>query len=98
MSLKTVSVSKEPIRTMGGLTVMPDCLIEDMAVSEESVLILPGATTWNDPKHSAILGRVRELLAAGGTVCAICGATAALVGVGLLDGRPIPATGRDFLK
>ena len=27
ISLKTVSYSKEPIRTMGGLTIVPDCLI-----------------------------------------------------------------------
>ena len=32
VSLKTVSYSKEPIHTMGGLTVIPDCLIDDIAV------------------------------------------------------------------
>ena len=55
VSLKTVSYSKEPIHTMGGLTVIPDCLIDDIAVKETSVLLLPGADTWSDPKHSAII-------------------------------------------
>ena len=55
VSLKTVSYSKEPIHTMGGLTVIPDCLIDDVVVSETSVLLLPGADTWNDPKHGAII-------------------------------------------
>ena len=32
MSLKTVSYSKEPIITMGGLTILPNCSIDDMAV------------------------------------------------------------------
>ena len=57
VSLKTVSYSKEPIHTMGGLTVIPDCLIDDVIVSETSVLLLPGADTWNDPKHGAIIKR-----------------------------------------
>lgn len=98
MSLKTVSVSKEPIRTMGGLTVTPDCLISDMVVSKESVLLLPGGATWNDPKHGAILEKAEELLSAGGTVCAICGATAALAGIGLLDSRPHTSNGPGFLE
>lgn len=57
VSLKTVSYSKEPIHTMGGLTVIPDCLIDDIVVSETSVLLLPGADTWNDPRHGASLKR-----------------------------------------
>ena len=46
VSLKTVSYSKEPIRSMGGMTIVPDCLIDDIIVSETSVLLLPGANTW----------------------------------------------------
>ena len=95
--VKTVSGAKEPIHTMGGLTVVPDCLIEEIAAEERSVLLLPGANTWNDPRHGAILAKARELLLAGGTVCAICGATAALAGVGLLDSRPHTSNGPGFL-
>ena len=98
VSLKTVGASKEPIHTMGGLTVMPDCLIDEIAASETSVLLLPGANTWNDPKHGAILAKASELLSAGGTVCAICGATAALAGAGLLDNRPHTSNGPGFLE
>ena len=97
VSLKTVSVSKEPIRTMGGLTIAPDCLIDDMIVSETSVLILPGATTWNDPKHSAIIKKASEFLSLGATVCAICGATAALANFGLLNNRPHTSNGMGFI-
>lgn len=98
ISLKTVSVSKVPIHTMGGLAVVPDCLIDEIAVSDTSVLLLPGANTWNDPKHGAILEKARELLAVGTTVCAICGATAALAGTGLLDNRPHTSNGPGFLE
>lgn len=97
-ALKTVSVTKEPIHTMGGLTIIPDCLIDDIVVSETSVLILPGADTWNAPKHRAILEKAGEFLSLGATVCAICGATAALAGVGLLDHRPHTSNGAGFLE
>lgn len=98
VSLKTVSDSKSPIKTMGGLTVAPDCLIEEITAEEQSVLLLPGANTWSDPRHSAILAKARDLLLAGGTVCAICGATAALAGVGLLDSRRHTSNGPGFLE
>lgn len=98
VSLKTVSYTKEPVRTMGGLTIIPDCSIEDIVVSETSVLLLPGANTWNDSKHGAILEKAREFLTLGATVCAICGATAALAGFGLLDNRPHTSNGAGFLE
>lgn len=96
--VKTVSDSKEAIHTMGGLTVVPDCLINDMVVSETSVLLLPGANTWSEPKHGAILEKAREFLDLGATVSAICGATAALAGAGLLDHRPHTSNGPGFLE
>ncbi len=98
VSLKTVSLTKEPIHTMGGLTIMPDCLVEEIAVSETSILLLPGADTWNDSKHRAILEKAGEFLSLGATVCAICGATAALAGFGLLDNRPHTSNGPGFLE
>ena len=98
VSLKTVSYSKEPIHTMGGLTIMPDCLIDDIAVSETSVLLLPGANTWNDSKHEAILEKAREFLSLGAAVCAICGATAALADFGLLNNRSHTSNGAGFLE
>lgn len=98
VSLKTVSYSKEPIHTMGGLTVIPDCLIDDIVVSETSVLLLPGADTWNDPRHGAILKKAGEFLSIGATVGAICGATTALANYGLLDNRRHTSNGQGFLE
>lgn len=98
VSLKTVSDSKEPIKTMGGLTIVPDCLIDDIVVSETSVLLLPGADTWNDPKHGAIIEKASESLSLGATVGAICGATAALANFGLLNNRPHTSNGPGFLE
>lgn len=98
ISLKTVSCSKEPVNTMGGMTIVPDCTIEDIAVSKASVLLLPGANTWGDPKHRAIIEKAGEFLSFGATVGAICGATAALAGAGLLDERSHTSNGAGFLE
>ncbi len=97
VSVKTVSVSKEPVKTMGGLTILPDCVIDDIAVNAQSVLLLPGGNTWDDPKHAAIVQKAAELLSVNAAVCAICGATAALAHAGLLDHRPHTSNGAGFL-
>lgn len=98
VSIKTVAISKEPVKTMGGLMIVPDRSICDIEVDEKSVLLLPGANTWNDPKHSAIIKKAGELLSAGAMVCAICGATAALANAGLLDQRPHTSNGSGYLE
>lgn len=98
ISVKTAGISKEPVRTMGGFTIIPDCSVSDIMVNERSVLLLPGANTWNDPRHAAIIEKAGELLSAGGMVCAICGATAALANAGLLDQRLHTSNGMGYLE
>ncbi len=96
--LRTVSFSQAPINTMGGMTIVPNCLVDDIVVSETSMLLLPGADTWNDLKHGAIIEKASELLSSGAVVCAICGATAALANSGILDKRPHTSNGPGFLE
>lgn len=98
VSVKTVAISREPVKTMGGLTIIPDCAINDIVVSEKSVLLLPGANTWDDPKHGIIIEKAGEFLSAGAMVCAICGATVALANAGLLDQRPHTSNGAGYLE
>lgn len=80
------------------MTIVPNCLIDDIVVSETSMLLLPSADTWNDPKHGAIIEKASEFLSLDATVCAICGATAALANFGLLDKRPHTSNGPGFLE
>lgn len=98
VSVKMAGISQEPVRTMGGLTVTPDCAVSDIAVNENSVLLLPGAAAWGDPRHDSVIERAGELLRAGAVVCAICGATAALANAGLLDQRPHTSNGAGYLE
>lgn len=98
ITVKTVGISKKAVKTMGGLTVIPDCSISDMVMNERSVLLLPGANTWSDPIHGAIIDKAGGLLSAGGMVGAICGATAALANVGLLNQRLHTSNGMGYLE
>lgn len=98
VSFKTVGLSEEPVKTMGGLHVIPDGVIGSVGVNAQSVLLLPGGNTWEDPKHGPVIQKAAELLDAGGAVCAICGATAALARAGLLDRRRHTSNGAGFLE
>ncbi len=97
ISIKKVSLTKEPVCTMGGFQILPDCLLEEMELGKDSMLLLPGANTWEDARHRAIVEKAEELLGAGGVVCAICGATVALANQGLLDHTVHTSNGVGFL-
>ncbi len=97
LAVKTVSYSKDAVHSMGGLTILPDCTLDEVAATRENMLILPGSNQWNAPEHRAVLEKTKEFLQNGGAVAAICGATVALAGTGLLDERPHTSNGKGFL-
>lgn len=37
---------------MGGLTILPDSLIDAMVVNAKILLLLPAANTWENLKHA----------------------------------------------
>ena len=98
VNVRTVGLTDGSVKTMGGLTVIPDITLEEVSVSDESLLILPGGNTWGDGKHLPVINKAKELLLSGGSVAAICDATLALASAGLLDERPHTSNGPGFLE
>ncbi len=98
VELKTVSYSKDPVMSMGGLTITSDCTVDEAEAAKGNMLILPGSDRWSAPEHAEILKKAQEFLAAGAGVAAICGATVALAGLGLLDDRTHTSNGEGFLQ
>lgn len=96
--VKTVSHLKNPITSMGGLTIVPDMLIKDIQVNKDNVLILPGSDTWGKPENVEILEIAKQFFEANGLVTAICGATVALANVGILDDKKHTSNGVGFLN
>ncbi len=92
ITVRTVGVGGLPVRSKGGLQVLPDAALPDVSPpgtgspddEVPDLLVLPGADTW-DAGHEQALDLARRTRAAGGTVAAICGATLGLARIGMLD-------------
>lgn len=98
IQIKTVSLTKEVVHSMGGLAIVPDCSVDEIVVDKENVLLLPGSDKWSEPEHIQILKMAQKYLASGAMVAAICGATVALANMGLLDERKHTSNGAGFLE
>ena len=95
---KHAAVSKDSIKTMGGLSVVPDCTIDEISADENTVLILPGADSWNETKNEAILEKALKILEAGGTVCRFAAQPLLLPKRAFLTKDRTQATAKAFLK
>ena len=98
VNVTAVGLTKQPVITMGGLTIVPDITLKEISVLSQSILLLPGGNTWSEEKHGPVVDKAKEILTSGGTVAAICGATLALASAGLLDERPHTSNGPGFLE
>lgn len=85
--VRTVGQDRTPVRSMGGLTIVPDLTLAELSPSESAMLILPGADLWSDASTDPVLSKAKEFVDAGVPVAAICGATFGLARAGLLDDR-----------
>ena len=95
---RTVGETSDSVRTMGGLTVVPDSVLEDIRVSKDTTLIIPGSERWQGLSSSPVMDVAESIHSSGGTVCAICGATAALAERGMLDSVRHTSNGPGFLE
>ncbi|MEU6683649.1 DJ-1/PfpI family protein [Streptomyces sp. NPDC046832] len=86
--IRTVGPTTAPVRSTGGLRILPDLALADLRPEDSALLILPGADLWDTSGDLAPFARTaRAFLDAGVPVAAICGATAGLAREGLLDDR-----------
>ncbi len=97
MRLRTVGLTADPVRTVGGLTIVPDATIDELRIDDSAMLVLPGADTWTEPEQQRWLEQAQRSLDFGLPVAAICGATYALAAGGFLDHRPHTGPDRGFL-
>ncbi len=85
--VKTVAVKKDPVSTVGGISIMPDLTLDELSAQGSSMLILPGGAAWDEGKNIEVIKVADMFLDSGKTVAAICGATAGLARAGMLDNR-----------
>lgn len=83
--IRTVGLTGQPIRSMGGLVITPDLALSELSPKDSAMLILPGADLWLDAVTDPALAKARSFVEAGVPIAAICGATFGLARAGLLD-------------
>lgn len=98
--LRTVAAAPgSSLRSMGGLTVLADLGLDAVTADDSALFVLPGGAGWdNAGQHRAAVDVAARLLASGGRVAAICGATAGLARAGLLDARAHTSNARSYLQ
>lgn len=95
--VRTVGVTKAPIKTLGGMTMIPDCSIDEINQDSIGALLLPGADTWKEQEHKPVLDLVLFCIDHKIPVGAICGATLALADLGVLNSRKHTSNSIEFL-
>jgi putative intracellular protease/amidase len=86
LEVVTLGLSSAPVRSMGGLRVMPDRSLAELDPATVRLLILPGGDLWEGEYPRGELEAVLTTLhQAGVPIAAICGATVALARAGWLD-------------
>lgn len=96
-TVRTVGATRTPVRTMGGVTIVPDLALDELTATDSAMVILPGSDAWLTGGQDPVIETASAFLAAGVPVAAICGATAGLARRGLLDGRRHTSNAREFL-
>jgi putative intracellular protease/amidase len=93
----TVGVSKAPVVTIGGVTILPDLALEELTPERSTLLILPGGGGWDQGGNTQALDLTKRFLAVGVPVAAICGATSGLARAGILDNVRHTSNAREYL-
>jgi putative intracellular protease/amidase len=98
VSLIKIGNTINPIKTMGGMSIVPDKSVDDITITDNDILILPGADTWMNEENKNIIKLVSERITTKTIIAAICGATVALANNGLLNSRHHTSNGKGFLE
>ncbi len=96
-TVKTLSISKDPIVSIGGFKVLPDYDLED-APSNYAGLILIGGMSWFTPETARLVPLVQETIDSNKPVAGICNASVFLAMHGFLNEVKHTSNGLDYLK
>ncbi|WP_282012938.1 DJ-1/PfpI family protein [Pyramidobacter piscolens] len=96
--LLTVSNSKNPVHTAGGLTVVPDAALKEIDENSVSALLLIGGDAWLKEEQKEALDLAVALIEKNAVVAAICGATLGLAERGILNDRAHTSNAPSFLS
>lgn len=95
----TVSYRTHPVTSMGGLRVLPDRALAELAPEDTRLFLLPGGDAWLETEPPAELRSLLLALEAHRVpIAGICAATTALARIGLFRDRHHTSNGKAFLN
>lgn len=83
--VKTVSSHKQPIKSIGGFTVIPDYDLKEALQTDFAGVILIGGKSWRSEAAKNVITLVEKAIVNNAVLGAICDATVYLGAIGLLD-------------
>jgi len=99
LEVVTLGFTVEPVRSMGGLRVVPDRTLAGVDPADVRLLILPGGDMWEgEYPRTALEAVLAALHQAGVPIAAICAGTLALARAGLLDHHAHTSNDRGYLE
>ena len=82
--VKTVSLSKEPVTSIGGIRAVPDYTVGS-APGDYDALLLIGGLCWREERAQQMIPLVEHCVNSGKVLGGICDAAAFLASIGVLD-------------
>lgn len=96
-TVKTLSVSKEPVTSLGGFKVLPDYDIHTLP-KEYAGLVLVGGMSWFTPEAELIIPLIEKAIQDNKLVAGICNASVFLGKHGFLNNVKHTSNTLDYLK
>ncbi len=97
----TVGFTKAPVKTMGGLTILPDIALEEVDPEQAAIFILPGGDRWEqatDAADDALTMLLHQLHERRVVIAAICGATLAIIRARLVHNTLHTSNARPYVE
>lgn len=96
-TVKTVGFNEDTIVTMGGISIIPDCTIDEINYNNAAIIILPGGGMWEKDPVMDMVPVVEKFIKMDIPVAAICGTTVFLARHGFLEGIKHTSNGETYL-
>ena len=58
----TVGVSRAPVVTVGGVTILPDLALDELTPEHSAMLILPGGGGWDQGRNTEVIDLTKRFL------------------------------------
>ncbi len=97
-NIVTFGLTKERVKTVGGITILPDVVYDEIDPNRAAMVLLPGSTLYEKEDPAVLVPLVRDCIRNNIPVAAICGATLFLARHGFLDSVRHTSCGHEWLK